>query len=547
MKIFQPIRNITLMLLLLAIKVADSNASIVPVGNNITTNTTWTSSNIYLLTGIVYVTNNSTLTIEAGTIIEGDSTALGSLIITRGSKIMAIGTVSQPIVFTSAKPAGNRNRGDWGGLILLGYAPVNWPGDTGHIEGITPNPNTRYGGGLNPNCAGGDCADTHDNSGTLQYVRIEFAGIALAPNNEINGLTFGGVGDGTTIDHVQVSYSNDDSYEWFGGTVNCKHLIAFRGLDDDFDTDNGYSGHVQFSVSLRDPNVADISGSKGFESDNDPTGTTNLPQTSAVFCNVDVIAGGDTTNNPLFIAGAHIRRNSHEFIYNSILMGWPEGLLIDGTSSQANVVLDTMIDHDLITCKSPANDVVTASPAGTTPVIDLLKTGAHNNFYTGNAGVMLSDPYNLANPDFQPIIGSPALGTASFAHAALNNAFIQPVTYKGAFDGSNDWTNTWANWDPVNANYTGIFSVSGNVYPTEIFPNPSTGLLQLRMHASHSADVKLQVMDLTGRMVMEKSASITAGFNSVTLEVSSLIPGSYTLRIFNPQTKEQGTSKFVKE
>ncbi|MEO5674657.1 MAG: T9SS type A sorting domain-containing protein, partial [Chitinophagales bacterium] len=456
--------------------------------------------------------------------------------------------ISQPIIFTSEKPAGERKRGDWGGLILLGYAPVNWPGDTGHIEGIVANPDTRYGGGANPNCGNGDCPDANDNSGVLQYVRIEFAGIAFAPNNEINGLTLGGVGDGTIIDHVQVSYSNDDSYEWFGGTVNCKHLISFRGLDDDFDTDNGYAGHIQFAVSLRDPNVADVSGSKGFESDNDPTGTTNEPQTSPVFCNVDAIAGADTTSNSLFIAAAHLRRNSHQFIYNSILLGWPEGLLIDGTATQDNVSADTLIDHNLITSKSASNYVVTASPADATSVIDLLKTGAHNNYYSGNAGVMLTDPYNLNNPDFQPQSGSPALYSASFAHAALNDPFIEQVTYKGAFDGVNDWTSTWANWDPVNTNYiSGIFSLPENVYGTDVFPNPAKESIQFRIQSEQYADVKINVMDLTGKIISETRLTLTAGVNSIVFDVSSILPGIYTVQVLNTQTLEQGISKFVKD
>jgi len=239
----------------------------------------------------------------------------------------------------------------------LGKAHTNTPGDTQHIEGIVPNPNTLFGGGANPN--------DHDNSGELKYVRIEFAGVALSPNNEINGLTFGAVGDGTLIDYVQVSFANDDSFEWFGGTVNCKHLIAFRGLDDDFDTDNGFSGKVQFGMGLRDPQVADVSTSNGFESDNDASGSTNLPQTKAIFCNMTLTAGGDTTQNPLFGRGAHIRRNSHLYIYNSIIMGYPTGLLIDGALTQNNVFADTMVSSNIIACKD-ASKYVTTNPENTT-------------------------------------------------------------------------------------------------------------------------------------------------------------------------------------
>src|SRR5262249_16991269 len=188
----------------------------------ISSNTTWYTDTVYFLKGHVFVTNHAELTIQPGTVIVGDTIAKGTLIITKGSKIHAIGTALCPIIFSSSKAPGKRSRGDWGGVILLGLAATNNPGGTQYIEGLPASSLTQFGGGASP--------DTHDNSGEMEYVRIEFPGVALAPNNEINGLTFGAVGDGTTIDHVQVSYSNDDSYEWFGGTVNCKYLIAFRGI-----------------------------------------------------------------------------------------------------------------------------------------------------------------------------------------------------------------------------------------------------------------------------------------------------------------------------
>ncbi|HRI19739.1 MAG TPA: hypothetical protein PLA68_02240, partial [Panacibacter sp.] len=288
----------------------------------ITANSTWDCDTVYFMKGKIYVTNGAALTIQPGTIIIGDTIAKGSLIITKGSKIHAVGTPSCPIVFTSSKAPNRRVRGDWGGVILLGKSSINQPGGVANIEGIAPGALSEYGGGLTP--------DVHDNSGELKYVRIEFAGVALSLNNEINGLTMGGVGDGTAIDYVQVSYANDDSFEWFGGTVNAKHLIAFRGLDDDFDTDNGFSGKVQFGIGLRDPAVADVSGSNGFESDNDAAGSANLPQTRAVFSNMTVCAGADSATNNLFRQGLHIRRNSHLFVYNSIIVGYPTGAHMDG-------------------------------------------------------------------------------------------------------------------------------------------------------------------------------------------------------------------------
>ena len=231
---------------------------------------------------------------------------------------MAEGTSTQPIVFTSDKPKGQRASGDWGGVVICGKATTN-KHDNGTGVGIAE-------GGIGSNYGGTDDAD---NSGVLQYVRIEFPGIPLTStaNSEINGLTLYAVGSGTTIDHVQVSYSGDDSYEWFGGTVNCKYLVALRGLDDEFDTDNGYKGKVQFIFGLRDPNVSDQSGSNGFESDNDADGSTLTPVTKPIFSNATLYGPLTVSEtlpaNHLFKRAIHIRRSSQLSVYNSVFAGWP--------------------------------------------------------------------------------------------------------------------------------------------------------------------------------------------------------------------------------
>jgi hypothetical protein len=249
----------------------------VTISGAITTNTTWTTGNTYLLQGLVYVKNNATLTIQPGVKILGDNTG-AAIIVTRGAKINAVGTATSPIVFTSDKAPGQRNKGDWGGIILLGKGSFNINGGVNYIEGIAQTADTQYGGGATP--------DDNDNSGTLKYVRIEYGGYVYAPNSEINGLTMGAVGRGTTIDYVQVSHVNDDAFEWFGGSVNCKHLVSYRTLDDDFDADNGYNGKVQFGLAIRDPQVADapaVSTSEGFEVDNNASSSSVSPYTSPIF------------------------------------------------------------------------------------------------------------------------------------------------------------------------------------------------------------------------------------------------------------------------
>ena len=293
-------------------------------GGDISTNTTWTKNNVYLLNdGYVYVNNGATLTIEPGTVIRG--TGKGTIIVTRGSKIYAKGTKDEPIIFTSNNAANLRGPGNWGGLVLTGRAVHNLPqGDTAAAEGGIAKPVT--GSGEIDGRFGGNNDD--DSSGVLEYVRVEFAGIPLttASNSEINGITFYSVGRKTKVDHVMVSYSGDDSYEWFGGTVNAKHLIAYAGIDDDFDTDNGFRGNIQYAIGFRHPSNGDQSGSNGFESDNDANGSKNTPITSAVFSNVTMVGpyfdGQTLPINSNFRRAAHIRRNSSITVVNSILSGW---------------------------------------------------------------------------------------------------------------------------------------------------------------------------------------------------------------------------------
>ena len=229
----------------------------------------------YILKGWVYIARGSELTIEPGTIIKGDKQTKAALIVEPGGKLFAQGTETEPIVFTSEEAPGNRRPGDWGGVIICGEAPNNNGVLNQIIEG---GPRTKHGG-----------TKADDNSGVFSYARIEFAGYPFETDQEINGLTLGSVGTGTKIDHVQVSYSNDDSYEWFGGTVNCNHLIAYKGWDDDFDTDNGFSGKVQFGFVVRDPRLADISQSNSFESDNNKDGSAAEPYTTATFSNMTFV------------------------------------------------------------------------------------------------------------------------------------------------------------------------------------------------------------------------------------------------------------------
>jgi len=405
-------------------------ASTVTVTQSITTNTTWTSGNVYLLQGQIYVKNGATLTIQPGTIIQGDKATAGSgLFVCQGSKLIANGTANQPIVFTSNQAPGARLAGDWGGIILMGKSHLNLAGGIGNIEGLTVSPDTQFGGGANP--------DTMDNSGSLKYVRIEFPGYVYQPNKEINGLTLGAVGKGTMIDYVQVSFSNDDAYEWFGGTVDCRHLVSYRNLDDDFDTDNGFSGNVQFCLGVRDPLIADVpavSTSEGFESDNDATGSVNLPQTKAAFSNVTWIGplrgtcpASSVGINVGYRKGARIRRNSALKIYNSIFMDGLQGFHVDGTLSENNATAGSLKFKNNIIAGYLTNLSLVRNTGSTFNMWTNFTSNSNDS--TACSTNLLTLPYgvggNYQTPDYRPIVGSAALSNVSFVDSYLAGRSIQ--------------------------------------------------------------------------------------------------------------------------
>ena len=327
---------------------------------NINATTTLTSDKVWTLKGYVYVTDGASLIIQPGTVIKSDIAEKGALCIERGAKIIAEGTPDRPIVFTSGQPEGQRSPGDWGGIVILGRAKTNRSSEP-TIEGGIGRP---YGG-----------TNDDDNSGVLRYVRIEYAGIAALPNSEINALTLGGVGKGTTIQYVQTIYANDDAFEFFGGTVSPKFIYAFATADDDFDFDFGYTGEVSNGVAKRDPQFVDNGDAgNGIECDNDGTGSSAQPYTHPKLFNMILVGPNNSTALANHNLGLRFRRATQFTMKNSVIWGWMKGGLSLESNETAQFVKDgvSVFENNSVGTFNPTLNFI--SKATTILTNDQLKT-----------------------------------------------------------------------------------------------------------------------------------------------------------------------------
>ncbi len=447
----------------------------------------------YLIKGTVLVPNGVTLTVAAGAIIKGDKATKGLLIIQPGGILISNGSASEPVVFTSSQGPGERDRGDWGGISWTGNAFVNQAARP-NAEGIANQPYGTVG-------SGNMDVGLTENNGSMKFTRIEYAGIELTPNNETNSLTMGALGGATVIENVQVSFGGDDGFEWFGGMVNAKRLVSHSTWDDDFDSDFGWRGNVQWGIVVRNVSSADQSGSNSFESDNQGNGnaiagvcdgTEKKGCTSGVFSNITVLGPRDIQSRGIsnnFDNGIHIRRRTNISIFNSFFSGWRKGLRVDdqGTldnltsgsavhqynvlsvpGSATNGVLPTDLDALFITglTISPATTAGDATAIGaywannnntsfnTIPdATKITNVGVPSALYWG-ASVAATYP---SNPSF--ILGAGEVGntsnlngTANFTNAKLGAFFDKTITYRGAF-GATDWTDGWTEFQPTTKVY----------------------------------------------------------------------------------------------
>ena len=415
------------------------------VSGRITSDTTFTADTLWLLDGAVFVDEPARLTIEAGTQIFGRSETNGTLIISQGAQILANGTAEAPIVMTSDVEVGERARADWGGLIINGRAPLNVPGGQGEGEGGT-------------GIYGGD--DPNDDSGHLYYVRVEFAGTEFSPDNELNGIAFQGVGRMTEVDHIMVKFNKDDGLEFFGGTVEVKHVICFAIADDSFDWTDGWQGKGQFLIAMQMGDDAD----NGFESDNNGDNNNLTPRSDPTLYNVTLI--GDPYDFPGDESdiGMLLREGTAATIRNFIITGFKEASIdVDHTATFAQVTQgDLTLESGLVY----GNCIVDGCQGEFRPDDDDAEAAISTmDFVTGAPNVYMMDPvlgapsylcafcpFDLIDPprNFAPRETSPAVTGMVRPSVPPNDGFFDVANFIGAVgppgSGQDDWFMGWTDF-----------------------------------------------------------------------------------------------------
>lgn len=451
MKLKQTITQLTMAGLLAA---ATAQGALIPVTTDIAagTTTTWYATNEYRLDTIVYVQTNATLIIEPGTVIKGGTNAanllpkpgipnlVSALWVTRGGKLYATGTVSAPIIFTMEGDDVNDPNdipptvtGQWGGVVLMGRSTVNSAFDvTGNssnpvtdvYEGVTsegPNAEHRFGG-----------SDVNDSSGALRYVSIRHTGRQFALDKELNSLSMGGVGTGTVIEYIESLASSDDAFEFWGGTVNTKYLVAAFCEDDDFDTDQGYRGTNQFWFGIKPPWQGSVD-SRGFETDGDTSQTVigdRQPYSVWAVYNATLIGRGKANTSFGGGRGWNARDEAAPNVYNSAFVDFNSGLMLDA---------DGLYHWTNSTVLASAYNNVWDCTTGPTPGFfgDFVFTNASFNNTVQAAGLGGVSYTNNGALNPRPQAGSP-LYTNALAGAPM------AVSYRGAFSGPADnWADGW--------------------------------------------------------------------------------------------------------
>ncbi len=498
---------------------------------------TWTAENVYILEGRVFVEEGETLTIEAGTVVKGapgEGENASVLIVARGGQLFAEGTASNPIIFTAEADDVSdptdltaEDNGEWGGLIILGRASTNLPTNEGAVEGI-PTTETRA-------LFGGD--DDDDNSGVVRYVSIRHGGAVIGADNEINGLTLGGVGRGTTIEYVEVFANLDDGFEWFGGTVDSRYLVSAFNGDESFDTDLGWRGRNQFWFAIQ----GDESGNWLTENDggDKDLGETSTPFATPVIYNATLIGSGVGGNNPDNDGAFRIRENSRISWINSIITD-VNGTGVDvqdrdsGEDSRSGLENgDLRLQNNLWFGFADGNGI--EAIAGQDFVQTYLTDVANGN--------RIEDPLlnNISRAadgtlDPRPSAGSPALTGA----AAPEDDFFEGTEYVGAFSTADNWAAGWTALSNLGFVATaaeedrvpGSGAVPATFALGQNYPNPFNPSTNISFTLQQAQDVRLTVHDVLGREVQELFNGLqAAGSHTVAFDAIGLPSGVYFYRL----------------
>lgn len=367
---------------------------------NITSSETWTANNAYYLNGPTFIDGGATLTIEPGTFVFGGNVNQGVLVVKPGSKIMAAGTARMPIILTSEFDVGEREPGDWGGLVISGNAPCN----------VCP----REGEGDSGLFGGNDAADS---SGRLSYVRVEFAGIRFTDENELNGIALQGVGSGTVIDHIQVHHNADDGVEFFGGTVDAKYVLITDSQDDSIDWTFGWRGRMQHAVVLQRFDDHD----KGIEADNEKSNNNLEPRSHPTIYNLTISMWRDSGD-----PGILLRRGTAITLRNAIVMN----------------AKDYAVDVDGAVTESLVGNLLTIDDS-----IFFNNRDGFANVDLHATNILASDPLlpnsrSRVQPDLAPLTGSPARSGGApipAAVAATGDGFFDAVTHIGGVSPDDPW------------------------------------------------------------------------------------------------------------
>jgi hypothetical protein len=399
---------------------------VIVVTGEVTGTEQWTNNNYYVLRGAVFVRDGATLNLQAGTVVIGESGSVGTLIVSQGGRLNAIGTREQPIVFTSDQPVGSRGRGDWGGLIINGRAPINLEGGQGAGEGDTGV----YGG-----------TDPNDNSGTMRYVRVEFAGVEFSPDNELNGIAFQGVGRGSSYEFIQVHMNRDDAFEWFGGTADIKRIVASNAADDSFDWTFGWTGRAQFVVIHQRGDDAD----RGIEADNNEFNNNNLPRSNPQLYNFTMCGDPDTQEGGESSISATIRRGTAFTLRNFLITNFKGSgpQIVDAaTLTEINNGVSQMSNGVIWNIRN-ATTGVAGTPVHTS-LAPFVNSGRFPNIRINEAGG-LGDCSNHENPNFQPTSVATLAGGQLAPAIPPNDGFFEVTSYIGAVPPapSDDWTKGW--------------------------------------------------------------------------------------------------------